>query len=88
MRANSRGSSRISSRCPAMRGAISVSSSRIGSVDIDWARLEYTSSTRSSVRPDRSSASMVFSNVGSLGSSTTAATSARCSANPASNAGR
>ncbi len=71
-----------------MRGAISDSSSCMASVDIDWARLAYTRSTRSRVRPDRSSASTVFANVGSPVSSVIASTSARCSANPASNAGR
>ena len=57
---------------------------RIRGVDTDDARFPNTAQARLSSRPDRSSATTVLSNVGSSPESTMAATSARCSAIPAS----
>ncbi len=50
-------------------------------------RVKNTRATRSSVRPDRSSAATVLSNVGSP-EATISSTSTSCSAIPALNAGR
>ncbi len=69
-------------------GAYSVSiacSSGLVSAEV---RHQNTRRTRSRVRPERSSATMVFSNVGGVSAPAMAATSASCSAIPASRAGR
>jgi hypothetical protein len=57
-------------------------------VATEEARLWNTAPARRYSRPDRSSATTVFSNDGGSGDPTTAATSARCSAIPASSASR
>ena len=88
MRANSAGSSRMASECADCTGASSRSISRSRGVDTDEERLPRTALARRSSRPDRSSATTVFSNVGGSAEPVIAATSARCSAMPASTASR
>ena len=88
MRAKRLASSRISSRCLEYRGAISASSCCISSVAIECATLKNVPSTRSSSRPERSIASIVFVNVGGSADAAIARTWSRCCPTPASNAGR
>src|SRR4051794_18501636 len=78
----------MASACAASSGASSRSISRSRGVDTDEARLPNTRPARLSSRPERSSATTVFSKVGGWSEPTIAATSARCSAMPASSASR
>ena len=57
-------------------------------METDEVRLPNTFHARVSSAPDRSSATIVFSKVAGSGAATIAATSARCSAMPASSASR
>ena len=77
MRANSAGSSTIASACAASRGATSASIARMPSVLHEAARTKKTAETRRRTSPERSRATIVFSNVGGAGSAVIAATSAR-----------
>src|SRR4051794_144356 len=78
----------MASECADSRGASSRSISRSRGVDRDDARLPNTSPARDSSRPERSSATTVFSKVGGSSEPTIAPTSARWWAMPASSASR
>ena len=88
MRANRAGSSRIASACAASSGATSASTARMPSVLHEAASTKNTAETRRSTSPERSRATIVFSNVGGAGSAAIASTSARWRAMPSTNAGR
>ena len=73
--------------CAASRGAISLRISLMASLVWALARLKNVDATRSSNRPERSSGTIVFSNVGGSDCEAMASISAICSAMPRSNAG-
>ena len=76
------------SLCADSLGAISLRMASSASFVSAELRLKKTCETRSRTRPERSSASSVFSNVGASADAAMASTSASCSSMPRSNAGR
>ncbi|WP_460493803.1 hypothetical protein [Dactylosporangium cerinum] len=88
IRAKSRRSSMMASPCADSSGTTCDSICCRSGLVSELVTLKNAADTRCSTRPERSSATRVFSNVGGSGRLAMASTSARCSAMPRSNAGR